>query len=106
MFVVNCNLSTSAHQLIPSFGFDASKKKTTCSPLFYLLQSVVLLTRFPFVNLFTKVMELVAPAFFDGDGSAAPLEAACADIDRWPEPVPGHTLTLSVRRHSFQVDLP
>ncbi|XP_043190564.1 protein DENND6B-like isoform X2 [Amphibalanus amphitrite] len=72
----------------------------------YFQKSVVLLTRYPFVNLFTKVMELVAPEFFDGDGSTAPLEAACADIDRWPEPVPGHSLALPVRGHTFQVRLP
>ena len=48
-------------------------------------------------------MELLAPEFFDGDGTAAALEAACADIDRWPEPVPGRTLALPVGGHTFQV---
>ena len=69
-------------------------------------QSVVLLTRYPFVNLFTKLMERVAPEFFDGDGSAAALEAACADIDRWPEPTPGVSLSLPIMGQTLQVGRP
>ncbi|XP_037086602.1 protein DENND6B-like [Pollicipes pollicipes] len=70
----------------------------------YFQKSVVLLTRYPFVNLFSKVVGLLAPEYFDGDGDA--LAAACADIDRWPDPVPGQTLGLLVRGHLFQVRLP
>ena len=64
---------------------------------------MVLLTRYPFINLFNQLMERVAPEFFDGDGTAAALEAACADIDRWPEPVPGLSLSLPILGQTLQV---
>ncbi|XP_057597367.1 protein DENND6B isoform X5 [Hippopotamus amphibius kiboko] len=67
------------------------------------LQSLVLVSRLPFVRLFQALLGLVAPEFFD---KLAPcLEAACREIDQWPAPVPGRTLNLPVMGVVLQVRL-
>ncbi|XP_057597385.1 protein DENND6B isoform X22 [Hippopotamus amphibius kiboko] len=68
------------------------------------LQSLVLVSRLPFVRLFQALLGLVAPEFFD---KLAPcLEAACREIDQWPAPVPGRTLNLPVMGVVLQVHIP
>lgn len=69
----------------------------------FLFQSVVIISRIPFITLFNEVIGLVAPEFFDhGEPS---LEAACHDIDQWPFPVPGKMVTLPVFGTAIQVNI-
>lgn len=58
----------------------------------YFQKSVVVLTRLPLPGLFSRVLSLVAPEYFNtGDPS---IEAACQSVDQWPAPVPGQPLVL------------
>ena len=65
------------------------------------LQSVVLISKLPFVRLFYHILESVAPEFFDG--GEASLEAACHDIDSWPSPLPGDLFNLPLLGNILQV---
>ncbi|XP_054163497.1 protein DENND6A-like [Oppia nitens] len=70
----------------------------------YFQKSLVFLTRLPFVRLFSQVIQLMAPQFFEcGDAS---LEAACHDIDQWPPPTPGSTLNLPLLGVILQITIP
>ncbi|XP_070227495.1 protein DENND6B isoform X5 [Bos mutus] len=70
----------------------------------YFQKSLVLLSRLPFVRLFQALLGLVAPEFFD---KLAPcLEAVCNEIDQWPAPAPGRTLSLPVMGVVLQVHIP
>ncbi|XP_040089503.1 protein DENND6B isoform X2 [Oryx dammah] len=70
----------------------------------YFQKSLVLLSRLPFVRLFQALLGLVAPEFFD---KLAPcLEAVCHEIDQWPAPAPGRTLSLPVMGVVLQVHIP
>lgn len=60
--------------------------------MFYICQSVVLLSKLPLISFFTHVMGVIAPEYF-ATGEAS-LEAACHDIDQWPYPLPGKLLSL------------
>ncbi|MPC10623.1 Protein DENND6B [Portunus trituberculatus] len=68
------------------------------------IQSVVLLSHLPLVSLFTTVLELVAPEYFD-TGEAS-LEAACHHLDQWPPPTPGTSLSLPLLGTLIQVRIP
>uniref|UniRef100_A0A8C4R0P0 DENN/MADD domain containing 6B n=1 Tax=Eptatretus burgeri TaxID=7764 RepID=A0A8C4R0P0_EPTBU len=70
----------------------------------YFQKSLVLLSRLPFVNLFSSVAKLVAPEYFEKLEPC--LEAACKDIDRWPNPIPGKTLNLPIMGLVIQVRIP
>lgn len=68
------------------------------------LQSLVLVSRLPFVRLFQALLSLIAPEYFD---KLAPcLEAVCNEIDQWPAPMPGQTLNLPVMGVILQVRIP
>ncbi|XP_034804415.1 protein DENND6B isoform X2 [Pan paniscus] len=68
------------------------------------LQSLVLVSRLPFVRLFQALLSLIAPEYFD---KLAPcLEAVCSEIDQWPAPAPGQTLNLPVMGVVVQVHIP
>ncbi|XP_047297321.1 protein DENND6B isoform X5 [Homo sapiens] len=68
------------------------------------LQSLVLVSRLPFVRLFQALLSLIAPEYFD---KLAPcLEAVCSEIDQWPAPAPGQTLNLPVMGVVVQVRIP
>uniref|UniRef100_A0A5F9CVN5 DENN domain containing 6B n=1 Tax=Oryctolagus cuniculus TaxID=9986 RepID=A0A5F9CVN5_RABIT len=68
------------------------------------LQSLVLVSRLPFVRLFQSLLSLIAPEYFD---KLAPcLEAVCNEIDQWPAPVPGQTLNLPVMGVVIQAHIP
>lgn len=70
----------------------------------YFQKSVILLTKLPLVGLFPLITAAVARSFFDSESDPiAGLEKACADIDRWPFPVPGRSLDLRLAKHLFQV---
>lgn len=67
----------------------------------FIPQSVVIISRLPFISLFTEVIGLIAPEFFDhGEPS---LESACHDVDQWPFPVPGRMVTLPIFGTAIQV---
>ncbi|KAL8583445.1 hypothetical protein ACOMHN_044804 [Nucella lapillus] len=68
------------------------------------LQSVVLITKLPFVALFAQLVGIMAPEYFDNGEPS--LEAACHDIDQWPCPVPGDTLNLPIMGTVIQVRVP
>lgn len=65
------------------------------------MQSVVIISRLPFINLFTEVCCLMAPDFFEH--GCRSIETACHDIDQWPLPVPGETINLLVSGAVLQV---
>ncbi|XP_077804939.1 protein DENND6B isoform X7 [Macaca mulatta] len=70
----------------------------------YFRQSLVLVSRLPFVRLFQALLSLIAPEYFD---KLAPcLEAVCSEIDQWPAPAPGQTLNLPVMGVVVQVRIP
>ncbi|XP_036762615.1 protein DENND6B isoform X4 [Manis pentadactyla] len=70
----------------------------------YFQKSLVLVSRLPFVRLFQTLLSLIAPEYFD---KLAPcLEAVCSEIDQWPAPMPGQTLSLPVMGVILQVCIP
>ncbi|CAG9137604.1 unnamed protein product [Plutella xylostella] len=73
-------------------------------PRGYFQKSIILLTRLPFINLFYKVVQLIAPKHFE-DGESS-LEAACHDINRWPPLEPGQNVLLPVLGTVFQSYIP
>ncbi|XP_043934710.1 protein DENND6A isoform X2 [Protopterus annectens] len=70
----------------------------------YFQKSLVLISKLPFVNLFNHLLSIIAPGYFEKHKPC--LEAACTDIDRWPAPVPGRTLTLPVMGVVIKVRIP
>lgn len=64
-------------------------------------QSVVIISKLPFVNLFGEVCALLAPEFFDSGSKV--MEVATKEIDQWPPPVPGQTIHLPLLGTLFQV---
>ncbi|KAK5877223.1 hypothetical protein CesoFtcFv8_026487 [Champsocephalus esox] len=87
------------------FGFvyfrqvkDASVKRG------YFQKSLVLLSRLPFPPLFQTLLQIVAPEFFEKLEPC--LETVCNEIDQWPAPVPGLSLTLPLMGLVLQVRVP
>ncbi|XP_065842120.1 protein DENND6B-like [Oscarella lobularis] len=70
----------------------------------YFQKSVVLLTRLPYTKLFSHLVKLIAPEYFD-NGEVS-LESACYDIDRWPVPIPGKQLQLPVMGTLVRIQVP
>ncbi|XP_064632620.1 protein DENND6B-like isoform X2 [Lineus longissimus] len=70
----------------------------------YFQKSVVLVSKLPFVNLFSHLVGVVAPEYFENGEPS--LEAACHDIDQWPFPLPGDTLNLPIMGSVIQVRVP
>ncbi|CAG7664882.1 unnamed protein product [Allacma fusca] len=70
----------------------------------YFQKSVLILSRFPFINLFNQILCILAPEFFDNGISV--IESACRDIYHWPAPIPGQTLNLPLLGTVFQVLIP
>lgn len=64
-------------------------------------QSVVIITKLPFVNLFGELCALIAPEFFE-TGTAL-MEAVVREIDQWPAPIPGQIIHLPLIGILFQV---
>ncbi|XP_066995986.2 protein DENND6A [Anabrus simplex] len=73
-------------------------------PRGYFQKSVVIVSRLPFVSLFTEVSSLIAPEFFDNGEPS--IEAACHDIDQWASPVPGETVNLPLLGNVLQAHIP
>ncbi|VDI55569.1 Hypothetical predicted protein [Mytilus galloprovincialis] len=70
----------------------------------YFQKSVVLISRFPFVALFSELISILAPEYFDNGEPS--LEAACHDIDQWPAPCSGETVNLPIFGTVLQVRIP
>ena len=62
---------------------------------------MVLLSKLPFINLFTELVNIVAPEYFENGEPC--LEASCHDIDQWPPATPGATLNLPIMGTVLQV---
>ncbi|KAI8478766.1 Protein dennd6a [Branchiostoma belcheri] len=80
------------------------KHQSTYIGTTHITMSLVLITRLPFNNLFNFLAEVVAPEYFDNGEPC--LEAACHDIDQWPSPQPGETLSLPMMGMVIQVRIP
>ncbi|XP_048743475.1 protein DENND6A-like isoform X3 [Ostrea edulis] len=70
----------------------------------YFQKSVVLVSRLPFVALFNELVSIIAPGYFDNGEPS--LEAACHDIDQWPCPLGGDTVSLPIFGTVIQPVLP
>ncbi|KAK3103615.1 hypothetical protein FSP39_020536 [Pinctada imbricata] len=70
----------------------------------YFQKSVVLISKLPFVALFSQLVGIIAPEYFDNGEPS--LEAACHDIDQWPSPVAGETVNLPIFGTVLQVRVP
>ncbi|RXN17815.1 DENND6B isoform X1 [Labeo rohita] len=68
------------------------------------LQSLVVVSKLPFVNLFHSLLKVIAPEYFEKHEPC--LETVCNEIDQWPAPVPGQTLNLPVMGVVMQNLLP
>ncbi|XP_057709668.1 protein DENND6B isoform X4 [Corythoichthys intestinalis] len=67
-------------------------------------QSLVVLSRLPFVRLFHAALGAVAPDFFS---AAEPcLRTACEQMDRWPFPAPGLSADLPLMGAVLRVRIP
>ncbi|VVC93439.1 unnamed protein product [Leptidea sinapis] len=73
-------------------------------PRGYFQKSIILLTRLPFINLYYKIIQLIAPKHFEEGESS--LEAACHDINRWPLLNAGQNVLLPVLGSVFQLYIP
>lgn len=82
--------------------FRQVKDKTL--PRGYFQKSVVVISRLPFLSLFTEVCSLIAPEYFENGEPS--IEAACHDIDQWPSPVPGETVNLPLLGTVLQASIP
>uniref|UniRef100_A0A3P8WMH4 DENN/MADD domain containing 6Aa n=1 Tax=Cynoglossus semilaevis TaxID=244447 RepID=A0A3P8WMH4_CYNSE len=69
-----------------------------------LHQSLVLISKLPYVTFFHSLLKIMAPEYFEKLEPC--LEAACNDIDRWPTPHPGRILTLPIMGVVIKVRIP
>ncbi|KAG1174163.1 hypothetical protein G6F70_005174 [Rhizopus microsporus] len=70
----------------------------------YFQKSLVLLSQHPFVGLFSRIVSILGPAFFDTGQPM--LEAACMNIAQWGSPEEGKVLELPFMGRLLQVELP
>lgn len=68
-----------------------------------MFQSIVIITKLPFVNLFGELCALIAPEFFEMGGAV--MEAIVREIDQWPPPLPGQIIHLPLIGVLFQVNI-
>lgn len=71
----------------------------------FFQKSFVILSKLPFISLFTTIVHQLSGHFFQY-GSVG-LESCCQLMDhQWPEPEPGKTLFLPLLDHVLQVRIP
>nr|XP_027206256.1 protein DENND6A-like [Dermatophagoides pteronyssinus] len=70
----------------------------------YFQKSLVILTWFPFISFYQRIMKILAPKYFDF--GLPSLEAACGDINRWPKPEPDQITNLPLFGQITQVLIP
>ncbi|CAH0391180.1 unnamed protein product [Bemisia tabaci] len=73
-------------------------------PRGYFQKSVIIISRLPFINLFTELCGIIAPEFFNHGLES--ITAACHDIDRWPSLSPGHSVVLPIFGSLIQTQIP
>ncbi|XP_014208921.1 protein DENND6A [Copidosoma floridanum] len=73
-------------------------------PRGYFQKSIVLVTRLPFVNLFSEICALIAPEFFDSGPMC--MDRVVKEISKWPPPTPGQVLHLPLLGVLFQTYIP
>ncbi|XP_066585732.1 protein DENND6A-like [Prorops nasuta] len=73
-------------------------------PRGYFQKSLVIVTKLPFINLFSELCSLIAPEFFDA--GTALMEAVIEEVDRWPPPFPGQIIHLPLMGVLFQTYIP
>ncbi|XKL66314.1 hypothetical protein PGB90_009734 [Kerria lacca] len=87
------------------FGFVYFRQiKDQSLPRGYFQKSVIILTRLPFISLFTDICSIIAPEYFDS--GLKTVEAACHEINRWQPPKPGDTLKLALFGNVIQSQIP
>ncbi|ORY93744.1 hypothetical protein BCR43DRAFT_516764 [Syncephalastrum racemosum] len=69
----------------------------------YFQKSLVLLSQHPFVGLFSRIVAILGPVFFDTGQPM--LEAACMNIANWPAPAIGQVLDLPFLGHLLQTEI-
>lgn len=82
--------------------FRQVKDKTL--PRGYFQKSVIMISKLPFVNLFTEIVALIAPKFFELGNNV--MESIVDEIDDWPPPVPGNVIHLPLMGVLFQTYIP
>lgn len=70
----------------------------------YFQKSLVLLSHLPYINLFTYLVKIIAPEYFD-NGEVA-LETVCYQIDKWICPYPGQMLHLPIMGNVLEISIP
>ncbi|KAG0183266.1 Protein dennd6a [Apophysomyces sp. BC1021] len=70
----------------------------------YFQKSLVLLSQHPYVGLFSRMVAILGPTFFETGQPA--LEAACMNIAHWDPPAEGQAHDLSFLGHVLQVEIP
>ncbi|KAJ2960634.1 hypothetical protein NQZ79_g4043 [Umbelopsis isabellina] len=70
----------------------------------YFQKSLVLLSQHPFVGLFSRVVSMLGPAYFELGQPM--LEAACASIASWNAPRAGLSFSLPLLGTVLQVEIP
>lgn len=60
-----------------------------------------MITKLPFINLFSELCALIAPEFFDSGATC--MERVLREIDEWPPPNPGQVIHLMLMGVLFQV---
>lgn len=78
--------------------------KDNTMPRGYFQKSLVILSRLPFNNLFLKLLNLIAPEYFDNGNLS--LEAVCYNIESWPPPIPGSLVSLPLLGTVLQIKIP
>ncbi|XP_039298437.1 protein DENND6A [Nilaparvata lugens] len=87
------------------YGFVYFRQvKDPSLPRGYFQKSVIVLSRLPFISLFLEVIGLIAPEFFKSGFSS--IEAACHEINQWPLPFPGDTVSLPLLGTVIQAQIP
>lgn len=70
----------------------------------YFQKSLVLLSQHPFIGLFSRMVSILGPAYFETGQPM--LEAACMNIAQWVTPEDGKVLDLPFLGRLLQVELP
>lgn len=94
-------------QINPAFYFGYvyfRQIKDQNLPRGYFQKSVVILSRLPFISLFTEICSVIATGYFDVGFKS--VEVACHEINRWQQPIPGSALKLPLFGNIVQGQIP
>ncbi|CAM9637884.1 unnamed protein product, partial [Phaeothamnion confervicola] len=85
------------------YAFFRQEKNTVCARGFFQ-KSIVLVSRYPYVNLFERLVKIIGPLYFD-HGQAV-LEAVVAHVEEWPPPHPAVPVVLPVLGETIYFSVP